>query len=448
MTRISLLLTAAALISPVALLPVSASAQKVPACTIIPDAIVPLKVPSFEGAVEWRRVLGIEGADLIADMMPLADGGIIVVGETTPYTREKGRLPPQLLMIRLDVTGKPIFEKRLPLKDFKKVAGGVILRDKIITASQLQDAKGQSVVQLDFIDGGGTQKLKPVVISETNNDLIPADIVINADGTTLTLGVTVISRKNAKDSYTVLYRLDGAGKVISRREFLPGVPNRLERLERLSSGQIVGAGRVRAGDAREAGWLLMVSRQGDLVMQRQFPRGSQAQLTKVIDDGAGGMYAFGESIPSDGTYRAGWLMRLNGQGEVIWQRFFKGKYRYGAVDGSLMKDGRVQVLMYGRPVDEGGREHARVLSVSSIGDIQQEEAFLESTNAVPVRIMEHSVTKRRLLAGYAQTGFADYGIPEEEKLATYDAWIAGIPSLPMFEDPCKPAQRETLDDAQ
>lgn len=414
-------------------------------CEVIADAIIPLKPPTFDNVMEWKRVLGQEGPDRISDLMALADGGLVTVGDSASYSREGGAKPAQLYVIRTDKTGKPAFEKRIPIKNFIGVAGGAVLKDQIVVASHLRDDKDVSTAQIDFMDGTGTIK-KTVTISDPVLSFVPADIVANADSTSVTLAITAVSRKDVKDTFTILYRIDASGTTLGRREYLPGFPNRIEQLQRLPNGQIVGAGRIRIDGVREGGWLLKVTKYGDLITQRPYARGGQAQLIKVIDDRAGGMYAFGEAIPADGGYRAAWIMHLDDDGGILWQRFLTAKYRYSAVDGIVQKDGKVLVLMAGRPGNDGGREHARIISMSSLGNILQDEAYLEGSNAIPTRIIEHSVTKQRFLAGYAQTGFSDYGIPAGQKLATYDAWIAGLVPLPAYVDVCRPGVKETLDD--
>jgi len=428
--------------------PLQAQEEKLAAqtCTIIADAIIPLKPPTFGGSVEWRRVMGFEGADTVTDMMALADGGVITVGKSISYNRTTGSQPPTFYLNRLDGNGKLEFEKRLPVKGLVDVAAGAILKDRIIGLSHIRDDKSISSARIDFIDGAGGIK-STHFISDPARSIVPNDIIVNPDGATLTLAATRINPKNEDDATTVLYKIGADGKIKSEREYLPGVKTKISQLQRLSDGRIVAAGRIRTdGGQRDAGWLMLVSRQGDLLFQRPYARGGQSQLNRAIDDGSGGLYVAGESIPSDGGYRAAWVMHVAGNGEVLWQRFLNGKYRYGAVDILRQKDGRLQVLMSGRPVADGGREHARIITMTSTGDILQDDAYLEGSNALPVRLIEHSVTKKRLVAGIAQTGFAEYGIPEDQKMATYDAWVTGLPVLPAYMDPCKPAQTETLDD--
>lgn len=414
-------------------------------CTLIEDAIIPLKPPNFGGPVEWRRVLGLEGLDRISDMMALADGGVIGVGETIPFSRTDGAKPPKLYVVRLDKAGKALFEKRHEIKNFVDVAAAVVLKDKVVVVSQLKDDKTGSSIQLDFLDGGAAIKSTNKLF-DPKKDMIAADVIVNSDASTLTLAVMLVDRKTRDDSTTVLYRIDASGKILSKRDYLPGVSTKLVQLQRLPGGQIVGVGRIGLENKRQAGWVLRVSSQGDLISQRPYARGGQAQLSRALDDGQGGLYVAGESIPADGTYRAAWVMHLDAAGTPVWQRFITGKYRYAAVDMIRAQDGRLQLLMSGRPVDDGGREHARIITLSSSGDILQDDAYLEGTNAVPVRLLEHSVTKKRFLAGTAQTGFAGPSTPENERMATYDAWLTGLPPLPIYVDPCKPARTESLDD--
>ena len=418
-----------------------------PSCDLIEDAIIPLKPPTFNGMIEWRKVIGLEGIDRLSEMLPLADGGVFALGETRTYTKTDGLKPTQLYVVRLDVTGKPLFDKRIDVKGFVSVAGGVIFKDKVIVLSQVEDDKKKQSARIEFLDGAAGIK-STAMIDDPKSDIVAGDVVVNADGKSLTVVAMTADPRLKDTTYTVVYRLDLEGKVIAKQEYLPGVSTRIDRLQRLPNGYLIGAGRMRVDAQREAGWLLLIGKQGELIIQRPYARGGQAQLKKIIDDRTGGYYVLGEAIPADGGYRAAWVMHLTASGNIIWQRFLSGKYRYSAADLTLQKDGRLLVLMAGRPGNEGGREHARIVTMSSIGNILHDEAYIEGSNALPVRLIEHTVTRQRLLAGYAQTGFDDYGVPENQKLITYDAWISGLTKLPPYLDPCKSAAQESLDDNQ
>ena len=427
--------------------PIEVAPPEPVSCDLIEDAIIPLRPPTFNGMIEWRKVIGLEGVDRLAEMLPLADGGVIALGESRVYTRASGLRATQLYVIRLDVSGKPLFDKRIDIKGLVSVAGGIIFKDKIIVLSQVEDDKKKQSTRIDFLDGAASIKAT-YTIDNPAADVLAGDVVMNADATSMTIAAMMGDPKLKDTTYTVLYRMGLDGKILDKREYLPGVSTRIERLQRLSNGFLIAAGRMRVDAQREAGWLLLISKQGDLVIQRPYPRGGQAQLKKIVDDRAGGYYALGEAIPADGGYRAAWIMHLNGSGNVIWQRFLSGKYRYSAADLTLQKDGRLMILMAGRPGAEGGREHARIITMSSIGTILFDEAYIEGSNALPVRLIEHTITKQRLLAGYAQTGFDDYGVPGDQKLITYDVWLSGLTKLPPYIDPCKPTLQESLDDNQ
>lgn len=415
------------------ILPFPASAQN--ECVTIPDEIIPLRLPNFEVPVLWKKTMGIDGPDRAVDLISLADGGFVIVGESALFDRDKGLQPKQLYLARLDVNGKIIWEKRMPLKGFVRAAAGIAVKDRLAVLSEVSAGEKSKATQLDYFDGLGNLK-STKVFSDPKFDLIPEGVVPDPKTQNLTIAFWSSSRTDPKNNFTVINKISPDGKTLLRREYLPGLPNRLESFRRMKNGDFIGSGRILYNGVT-AGWIIRISEQGDLIFQRPYARGSQSNLRKITEDADGNFIVVGDSIPSgDGGLRAAWIFKVNAQGVPLWQRFIKGKYAFSGTDVSVVPDDRIVTMVNAQPVESegGGRDHVRVISFTPNGRMIGDEAVIEGANARGVNLMARNHS--RVISGMTQSGLVEYGGVADQKSAGYDLWIMGLPKLGAYADPC------------
>jgi hypothetical protein len=411
-------------------------------CQSTYEEIVPLRVPDFNQGAMWKRTSGIKGAERPRALLPVVDGGQIAVGASIPYDEKTGLAAPQIQMVRTDKNGKVVVEKWIPVKNLTTVADAILLKDRIVVLSQMGD-KGDSSIGLSFLNGVGELK-SAQSITDKQVKLIPKSIASLAGSTKMVIAAEAVSRRNPKDLYTVLIWVDKDGKKIEQKEYLPGVVNKPEYVGRLDENEIVVTGRVTAEDGRDAGWVLRLSQNGDILYQRPYARGGDSVIRRAISVGNGEMIVVGDALPAREGDKAAWVMRLNAEGNPVWQKYLTGKYSYAGVDIVKLGDGRLNVLMAGKPTTSGGRDYARVVTLSMDGVMVGDESFLEGSNSVPVRIVDQK--GKRYLLGLAETGFTKAGTPDDLKYITYDTWLMGMSSLPDFKNSCAGAPARTLDD--
>lgn len=412
-------------------------------CTPVYEMIVPLRPPVFGGSVLWRRVQGVEGEDRFVDLAPVGNTALLV-GETRAFQQGKSKPDdPVFFLTSVDGSGKILWEKRIPDKNLKEVQAVAALDKKIVILNEVRDGENGSATRLTFFNESGDKTAEKIIRSDAYK-FIPRDIVADPDTDQFIVAIWAVNRENEDDNYTILARTSANGDVVWKRQYLPGVPNRLETLYRMRNGQIAAAGRVQVEEGRDAGWFLLTTDEGDIIGQTPFKRGYSALLRKALETPDGGFLLVGDSLPLAGGLKAAWIMKVTNVGTPVWQRFITGKYSYAAMDSIIYPDGRINVLMSGKPAEDGGREHARILTYSNEGLILNDEAYIENSNSFGVKFMP--VENGRFMVGLAQTGFAEYGVAETMRLTTYDAWATGLQRLPPYDDPCGVSKRGTLDD--
>jgi hypothetical protein len=411
-------------------------------CKVVAEEIIPLRVPNFDQAAIWKKTSGVKGSERPRSLLPVADGGQIMVGTSTPYDEKTGLSTPRIQMVRTDKLGKVIVEKWVEVKDLKTVADAVLLKDRVVTLTQI-GADNQEAIGLVFLNGVAEQRSMQI-ISDPKLRLVPKSIMVIQSGVQMVIAAEAISRDNPKDSYSVLIWVDKDGKKLIQKEYLPGVKNKPEYIGRLANNEIVMTGRSTTEDGRDAGWVLRLSSKGEILYQRPYARGGDSVIRRAVSLGDGTMIVVGDALPSLEGDKAAWVMRLDKEGTPVWQKYLTGKYGYSGVDILSLGDGRFNVLVAGKPTNAGGREYARVITMTIAGVVIGDESFIEGANALPVRLIDQN--GNRILLGLAETGFSKEGLPDELKYIAYDSWLLGLAPLPKFNNICAGGPTRTLDD--
>lgn len=418
-----------------------AQAQPKDDCVPIEEEIFPLRVPNFETPIMWKKVTGIDGPDQAIDLIALADGGFVVIGESVPYDKSKkdGLSTKQLYLGRVDINGKIIWEKRSEIKLLSRIAAGTAVKDRLAVLVEIAKDEKTKETQLQFYDGLGALK-ESRDFSDQNYNLLPQGIVSDPTSQTIAVALWAVNRKNPSDNFTILKKLSQDGKEISSRQYLPGVANRLESFEKTKTGDLVGSGRIETHGIT-SGWIIRTDNLGNILFQRPYARGSQSNLRKVIDDGQGNLIAVGDSVPSATGNRAAWIIKMNRNGSPLWEKFVQGRYAFSAQDVSMLPDGRIQVMVNGRLIQGGdGRDHVRLLSLTSYGKLIGDEAVIEGANAQARNLLVRD--KSRIVTGITQSGLVEYSEVSDQKAAGNDFWILGLPRLGDYNDPCKPGREK------
>lgn len=412
-------------------------------CQLVAEEIIPLRVPNFDQAAMWKRMSGVKGIERPRALLPVVDGGQIAIGTSVAYDERKEiKSPPTIQMLRTNKLGKVVVEEFIPLKGLTTVNDAILLKDKVVVLTQMGEGKNESI-GLAFLNGAGVIK-STKTITDPSLRLIPKSIVSVTGGAQMIIAAEAISKRNENDAYSVLIWVDKDGNKIVQKEYLPGVKNKPEFVGRLGASEIVMTGRAMTEDGRDAGWVLRLSPKGDIIYQRPYARGGDSVIRRAVALPGGGMVVVGDALPAVAGDKAAWVMRLDKVGEPVWQKYLTGTYSYSGLDVLALGDGRLNVLTAGKPVGEGGRQYARVVTISMDGVVIGDESFIEGSNAIPARIIEQN--NHRYLLGMAETGFANKDVTDDLKYITYDTWLLGLSALPEFKNTCAAAPDRTLDD--
>ncbi len=412
----------------------SASAQK---CDPDYEAITHLRKPEIGSYNMWDAVYGeLALTERFTAGVVSVSKNVVVVGERFAY--EDGDMT--IIMTELDRRGRIIWEQAHKVKGIRKIT--TFLKDKdgyIVVADQKTD-KGKHHVWIGFFDlMGGLTKEKTV--SDKKFDLYSNDMILMEDGKTYMLAAFAQGRGYESAGSAIIYKLNHKGDAITDRAYAPGLENRILGLARVDKNHYVAAGYLRAEDGRKVGWVLKLDEKGAIIWQRQYPRGLAAQVRGVADYTDQYIVTIGDAEPSDRKNRAGWVMLLDGnEGDIGWQRYYKGEFDFQGRDILTHDDGLVSVLLDAEnPPGQEELEYARVLTLSPRGVILISDSYYNAEGAGAYDLFL-GPNQERILAGTSDMVYRheDPEDPEAEvKIErSKEGWIvAGAPAEP-YDDPC------------
>jgi|GEM_PF-4333877 len=412
--------------------------RKIDPCLVTREEIIPLRLPDFDQAALWKKVSGLDGEDIARALLAVRDGGQIAIGEARILNDQKKIGKPLIRMMRTNRDGKVVAEVWVPVKNLRHVRDAVLVKDRVIILAEKDDNNDMALINLN-----GAGELKEEYNIPDRTTLTPVAMTTLRGGETLVVVARAAAPNHPEDYYTVIMWLDKSGRIISRKEYLPGIPSQPEWVGRLPDDTLLVIGRIKTEDGREAGWIMKLSKSGDIMFQRPYARGMDSTFRSAIQTKDGHIIAVGDAIPSDGQDKAAWVAKIDREGNLVWQKYLTGKYIYGARDVIELSDGRVSVLLAGQVSRDGGRDHARVVTLSPPGLVVADESFVEGTHTLPLRLINQN--DKRTILGMTETGFTDNNVEDDQKYAAFDLWVMGLAETPPSAYECKSVKPQELD---
>lgn len=410
-------------------------------CDIIEEEIITLREPVYKTPMVWGSSYGGDGLDQIVDMVAaFKDGdedGVIIAGNYTADEKDQVLKP---FLARIDNRGKLAWEKHEEGSHLKTVKRLIKLKDGYAVLGDVRvSGKGNGFYIATYSKTGDRLTYKPVFVSGVSLDA--AGFVETKDGKGFIVAARSTTKTDEEKSEAVLYRVNKSGNIIWHRKYSPGLKTSFNNIQPFRVGEYIMSGEIEQADGRMAAWLMSIDEDGALGWQRQYPRGSKSSLDVVRLLKGGAMIASGTVQPFKGTKKSGWVVKLDGTGTVLWQRYYSGDYRYEAKNVIAEEDGRFSVLLDAYPVPsrkqkaERPKGHSSLLTLSPRGYLLNVESFSDGQHAHGLQYIKGSKDKR-IVAGTIQGTLPD-GMDEDD-IATYvfDGWIFAATSLEPYQDPC------------
>ncbi len=293
-----------------------------------PDAWV-LKFDS-SGALQWQKAYGGGAYDRATSIEPTSDGGFIVGGTTSSFGLTSGIDPDyNVWVFKIDASGnlqwQRYFDSPTDVDSSDRIVRVVPVQGGYLVAAEywVDPSVGQDDVWIIKLDNGGNV-LWQKTVGGTDNES-PWDIRPTGDGGAVVVGYTWTGI--IVDCW--LLKLDASGSIQWQKRYSinsTAQPEYGTSVVPTSDGGYLFVGYEEAGAARYP-LAFKLDSNGNVVWQkRYFPQSglpypiSIPKEVQVTFDG-GYIVAGSTSLPGE---PAGWLMKLDASGNVVWSKAYGG----------------------------------------------------------------------------------------------------------------------------
>lgn len=421
-------------------------------CEPVYEMIITLRAPRFGVPTVWDSDFGSEQS-LVRFVAGLPDdnGTVLAVGSVTSIDNPRSQ---EMLLTRINRRGRALMNKRYPLKTNEHIIGIIEIDNSFIIASNFSGTKTERWIRLAWYGKDG--KFRRDKIIKDDKKYIEALGIFPAteDNGFILLSQAQDHMDSAEGSekHAVLTRFTLQGKRLWKRAYRVGIPNAILGLTAIKDRQhYLASGQIMLDDGRMGGWILELNHDGTVVWQRIYGRGANATLRQGV--AAGDNYIFmGDATPLDGGEDAAWIMSVSKFGEPLWQRYYRGR-NYGFHGSGLMgwPDGRI-VLMLNAKATPGSLQsnHIRLLTLSPRGVLMEDEPHMKGMESKAVQLLKGTKQERIIIANAEippklQEEETEKSVDKTEakkpQKSVMKGWIVVATALDPYEDFCKANER-------
>ena len=264
-----------------------------------------------KGRVEWNRTYGGFRWDKSHNVKQTSDGGYIITG----YTFSHGRGSADIWLIKADASGYPVWTQTFGGPDWEY---GYAVEETddggfIITGFTETEDKKSSRIWLVRTDSHGEEQWTQTFGSRDQNE--GYSVAPTSDGGFIVAGISQAFFPNYED--VVLIRTDTAGEVIWERSFGGQSWDRAAAVRQTSDGGFLVAGSSQLKEEGNANaWLMKIDLNGDPLWERRFESGSSDVVHALQITSDGGCVLAGASTPLDGGPADLLLIKTDARGIV------------------------------------------------------------------------------------------------------------------------------------
>jgi hypothetical protein len=274
------------------------------------------------GNVSWQKTYGGFPSGW-TDTQQTSDGGYIVAGQT--YTAPLGKYSSSLdvLVLKLDGAGDVSWQKayggrsRDAVNSVRQTAdGGYILVGS--THSFEADHGDPWILKLDSVGNVSWQK----AFGRSGEDLV-SPIQQTTDGGYIVAGNTVSPDAPVYDFWVM--KLDSAGNVSWQKSYQDSDIGRAMAIGCTADGGCVLAGFMYSLEADDYDfWVMKLDSAGNVSWQKSYGGGFDDVAQSVHPTAEGGYVVAGYTDSFGDGYRDLWVLKLDGSGNVSWQKTYGG----------------------------------------------------------------------------------------------------------------------------
>ena len=287
------------------------------------------------GNIVWDKTFGGSEGDYARSIVSLSDGGFAIAGRTS----SKGAGGGDMWLLRLDGSGNIVWDRTFGGSKNDYATSIVSLSDGGFAIAGYTKSKGAGDKDMWLLR---LDESENIVWDTTFGGRYPDEansIVLLSDGGFAIAGWT--DSKGAGGRDMCLLRLDGSGNIIWDRTFGGSEWDGATSIVSLSDGGFAIAGYTKSKGAGSGDmWLLRLDGSGNIVWDRTFGGSEWDYASSIVSLSDGGFAIAGCTYSKGAGGLDMWLLRLDGSGNIVWDKAFGGSEQdYASSIVSLSDDG-------------------------------------------------------------------------------------------------------------
>ena len=323
------------------------------------------------GAQHWANTYGTSETDRVYSMLQVSDGGYIMAGVIRSFDNDDSK--PWVL--RVDVNGTILWTK---LYDdtitqynyytlIQQTSDGGYIAVGNYRFSTIWDAL---IVKLD--NSGGVSWARKYERSDFDQAL---SIQQTSDGGYIVGGVTNADIPSSQDAF--LLKLTGSGTISWSKMFGGSRDDRATFIQQTIDGGYIAAIETNSfgtGEYDYDFWVLKLNSDGEIIWQKIYgdDSGDRVKIIKQTTDG--GYIVAGDNYTSGVGYDI-WLLKLANDGDIIWQKTYGKDYSDEVFSVQQTLDGGYIVAGASRIGLNRGTEDLLIFKIDSEGTITWQKTY-------------------------------------------------------------------------
>lgn len=390
-------------------------------CRFSPRAVIAtcaMLVPGVVFAAQWARTYGGEGPDSAAAVQPTADGGYIVAGNR--YSPN----PPDAWVFKVDNRGNLVWQSNFGDPSHGGFArsiqltpdGGYLIAGTSRRGRTPQDWSVDRAM-VAKLDSAGAIVWQRIYAEE---GYVLSSLEVTADGGFIAVGyqpIAVSGRTNG-----MVLKVDSAGATTWRKKLGDpiGEYSYVNAVRQTADGGYVVAATLSApGTEGWDAWVLKLDRAGDVIWQKTYGGPGQDWVADMQTTTDGG-FVLGGSTDSYGSGANDfWILKLDASGTIVWQKTYGGPRDDGVASIRLAADGGYIVAGSTNSFGAGGRD-ALVMKLDAEGNIIWQWTYGGAFDDIAMVIQPAPD------GGYIVAGTA--GLPDATSPYSTNAWLLKLDS--------------------
>ena len=265
------------------------------------------------GDVEWEQTYGGGGDDLAFDVELTDDGGYILTSQSNSF----GAAAHEPVVLKLDALGNVLWQKayRTSRRDWgfdveQTVDGGYILAG----GAEIDGVVRGRIIKLDVAGNIEWER----TYGGNDGGFILA-IEVTTDQGYIVAGVL---RGSGADQDLWVLKLDMTGAIEWQRTFGGGGIEQVFDVHQTANGDYVVAGSTGpSGFSSEDVWIIRLNPAGGVIWEQTYG-GEGQDFGEAIQETSDGGFIVAASTASFGPVRDMWVLRLTGDGSIVWQKTY------------------------------------------------------------------------------------------------------------------------------